>query len=159
MAATPGRAWPAYELPLLLLGAFRGLVDEAHGLLAERGFPDARPVHGFTLQAVGGGATASEVAARLGITKQAAARTIALLEDAGYVARRSDPDDARRVIVTRTARAEAFLVASAEAFAQVVTGWEGQMGRGRLEAMHDGLARVAGAGGRLDLAGWLGPSS
>ncbi len=159
MAGTVDRGWPAYELPLLLLGAFRALVDEAHGRLAEQGFPDARPGHGFALQAVGSGATATEVAARLGVSKQAAARTVALLEEAGYVVRRTDPQDARRAIVTLSARGAALLAASAEAFAEVVDRWEAQVGRGRLEALHEGLTRVAGPGLRLDLAGWIGAGS
>lgn len=156
MTTTRDRTWAAWEMPLLLLGAFRQLVDEAHVLLAGRGYPDARPVHGFTLQAVGSGATASEVAARLGVTKQAAARTIAILEEAGYVARTGDPQDARRVIVARTSRGEGLLTESARAFAEVVGQWEARVGPGRLDALHLTLTRLAGATGRLDLAGWFG---
>jgi DNA-binding MarR family transcriptional regulator len=153
------RTWAAWELPLLLVGAFRSIVDDAHALLAQRGYPDVRPVHGFTLQAIGAGATGSEVAERLGVTKQAAARTIAGLEHAGYVAPRTDEADARRVVVTRTARGEGMLAASALAFGEVVAGWENRIGAARLDGLHASLTTVATSTGRLDLAGWLGPET
>src|SRR5437762_1039413 len=50
-----------FELPLLLFGGFRSIIDELHAELARRGHPDVRPAHGFALQAIGlGGATATE---------------------------------------------------------------------------------------------------
>src|SRR5256885_9978183 len=77
-----------FELPLLLFGGFRSIIDELHAELARRGHPDVRPAHGFALQAIGlGGATAAEAGRRLGISKQAAGKTIDRLEDLGYVHR------------------------------------------------------------------------
>ena len=63
----------SWEVPLLLLGAFRTLIDDAHERLAQRGFRDVRPVHGFTLQALGDGASVTQVAHRLGVSKQRSA--------------------------------------------------------------------------------------
>src|ERR1044072_7117377 len=49
-----------FELPLLLFGGFRSIIDELHAELARRGHPDVRPAHGLALQAVGlGGGSAS----------------------------------------------------------------------------------------------------
>ena len=36
-----------FELPLLLFGGFRSIIDELHAELARRGHPDLRPAHGF----------------------------------------------------------------------------------------------------------------
>ncbi len=70
------------ELALRLLAAFRGLVDELHDRPAAEGHPAARPIHGFALQAIGPqGATAAELGVRLGVSKQAAGKTIDGLED------------------------------------------------------------------------------
>jgi len=67
-----------YELPLLLFGGFRSVIDELHAELARRGHPDMRPGHGFAMQAVGlDGATASELGKRLGVSKQAGGKTAA----------------------------------------------------------------------------------
>src|SRR6201982_2429505 len=85
-----------FELPLLLFGGFRSIVDELHAELARRGHPDVRPAHGFALQAIGlGGATAAETGRRLGISKQAAGKTIDRLEELGYVRRSGDDADRR----------------------------------------------------------------
>src|SRR5215831_21103066 len=81
-------ATSGFELPLLLFGGFRSIVDELHAELARRGHPDLRPAHGFALQAIGlRGATATEAGHRLGISKQAAGKTIERLDELGYVHR------------------------------------------------------------------------
>jgi DNA-binding MarR family transcriptional regulator len=145
-----------WELVLLLLGGFRTLVDEAHALLDERGHAGARPAHGFALQAVGSGATTSQIASRLGVSKQAAAKTVAGLEARGYVARTDDPTDRRRVTVVRTPLGEAFLAASAAAFDDVVRRWRAQAGVD-VDAVATALRRLDLATAvRLDLASWSG---
>ena len=83
---------PGFELPLLLAGTFRELIDGLHTELAERGHGQARPIHGFALQAIGpDGVTVSELGRRLGVTKQAAAKTAAGLEQIGYITRLRAP--------------------------------------------------------------------
>lgn len=146
---------PAWELPLLLLGAFRSLIDQAHALLAERGHPDVRPAFGFTLQAIGEGATASEIGERLGVTKQAAAKTVASLEARGYVDRVSDPHDSRRKTIRPTQRGIALLDDSAEAFGEVVALWAAQSSQADIRHVHATLKHLGLAGSaRLDLGSW-----
>src|SRR5579864_2941553 len=94
-----------FELPLLLFGGFRSIIEELHAELARRGHPDLRPAHGFALQAIGpGGATATEAGRRLGISKQAAGKTIERLEELGYVRRDGDGSDRRQKVVRITPR-------------------------------------------------------
>src|ERR1700710_1706847 len=94
-----------YELPFLLLGAFRSLIDELHVELARRGHELARPVHGVGLQAIGAaGVTVGELGRRLGVSKQAAGKTVAGLVQAGYVTRSRHPDDGRAWVLTRSPR-------------------------------------------------------
>src|ERR1700688_1904466 len=107
---------PAYgfELPLLLFGGFRSIIDELHAELARRGHLDMRPAHGFAMQAIGsGGATATEVGRRLGISKQAAGKTVERLESLGYVQRAGDGADRRRKLVRLTPRGIEALTLSA----------------------------------------------
>ena len=62
---------PGFELPLLLFGGFRALIDALHAELAAQGHPGMRPAHGFAMQAIGlDGATASEVGRLLGISRK-----------------------------------------------------------------------------------------
>lgn len=147
---------PGWRVVLLLAGAFRQGVDALNGKLAEQGYPGARPLHGFALQAIGpDGCTINELGQRLGVSKQAAAKTATGLEDAGYVARRSVPGDRRAVLLQRTERAEEFLAASALGFEQVVDRWRRQLGADRFDAMVEALTVVADDLPIGDLPGWL----
>src|ERR1700693_3013024 len=85
------------DLALLLLGGFRSLVDGAIVELARRGYEDVRPVHDFAMRAIAAGAgNASDLGRRLSVSKQAAANTIAVLQERGYVESDAPPLDARR---------------------------------------------------------------
>ena len=145
------------ELALRLLAAFRGLVDDLHAELAGRGHAEARPLHGFALQAVGPtGATAVELGERLGVSKQAAGKTIDALEERGYVRRDADPADARRKIVTVTPRGHELLALSAEIFERLRARRAEQVGDAMpaFEAALRTLAPDVAIG--LDSPGWFG---
>jgi DNA-binding MarR family transcriptional regulator len=147
-----------YELPLLLLAGFRAVIDEAHEELAARGHPELRPAHGFAMQAIGTfGATAADVGRRLGVSKQAAGKTIDRLADLGYVERGEAPADRRRKLVRLTPRGTEALALSAAAFEHVRARWSGLLGDGRVAALEADLRAVTpGQAFRLDIPGWLG---
>ncbi|HEY1616150.1 MAG TPA: MarR family transcriptional regulator [Streptosporangiaceae bacterium] len=133
-----------FELPLLLVGAFRSLIDELHRTLAEGGHRDARPVHGFALQAIGAhGITTSELGRHLGVSKQAAAKTALSLERAGYVCREPDPEDGRAVRLLRTARGTEMLALSAVFFEAYRARLIDTLGAHRLAELEDGLEQIA----------------
>jgi DNA-binding MarR family transcriptional regulator len=147
-----------FELPILLARAFRGLIDQLHAELSQRGHPDARPIHGFALQAIGAeGTTVSELGRRLGVSKQAAAKTAASLESVGYASRVPDPRDARATKLIPTARGTDMLALSAEIFERLRADWVRQLGEARVAALEDDLESVVGSRGpRLgDFPGWL----
>jgi DNA-binding MarR family transcriptional regulator len=149
---------PGFELPLRLLLGFRTLIDGVHAELARQGHPDLRPMHGFVLQAVGlDGTTAVDLGRRLGISKQAAGKTIDSLERLGYLERAADPGDARRKIVRLTGRALDALAVSAATFDELRARWAQALGRDRLRALEADLRKVTGADiFRLDVPGWFG---
>ena len=102
-----------WVLGVRLLLASRALFDELHRRLSAAGHDGLRPAHGFLFQAVGThGATASEIAVRLGVTKQAARLMVDELADLGYVERSRDVRDARRRPVLLTARGQDALASS-----------------------------------------------
>jgi DNA-binding MarR family transcriptional regulator len=158
MAADQPAETAGYELPLLLFAAFRGIIDELHARLAREGHPDVRPAYGFAMQAIGlDGATATEVARSLGISKQAAGKTIDRLAELGYAERLDDPADGRRKLVRLTPRGTDSLVRSAAIFAELRDGWARQLGPQRLHELEADLRTVVPPGGfRLDAAGWFG---
>lgn len=147
-----------FELPLLLVGAFRSLIDELHRWLAEGGHREARPVHGFALQAIGPhGCTTSELGRQLGVSKQAAAKTVTALEQVGYVCREPDPEDGRAVRVLRTPRGEEMLALSAVFFETYRARLAEVLGPRRLAELEDGLEQMAAPSkDRLrSFPGWL----
>ena len=147
-----------FELPLLLFGGFRSIIDELHAELARRGHPDLRPAHGFALQAIGPtGATATETGHRLGITKQAAGKTIDRLAELGYVHKADDDTDRRRKLVRITPRGLDALAMSAAIFDDIRSRWAAALGPDRLSALEAGLrTMVPGETYRLDVPGWFG---
>jgi DNA-binding MarR family transcriptional regulator len=156
--STDQRATPGFELPLLLFAGFRSVIDELHAELAKRGHPDMRPAHGFAMQAIGlGGATATDLGKRLGISKQAAGKTVERLEELGYVQRAGDDKDRRRKMVRLTPRGVSALTLSAMIFGDIRARWEGVLGAARLAEMETDLRAMApDETFRLDVPGWFG---
>ncbi|WP_328612367.1 MarR family winged helix-turn-helix transcriptional regulator [Amycolatopsis sp. NBC_00345] len=152
------RDTPGFELPLLLFGGFRTIVDRLHAELARQGHPGVRPAHGFAMQAIGlDGATASELGRRLGVSKQAAGKTVDRLAQLGYAERADDPADARRKIVRLTPRGLDSLRRSAAIFDELRAEWVRALGAERVRAIEADLRAVVPADGfRVDVAGWFG---
>ncbi|MFP8942829.1 MarR family winged helix-turn-helix transcriptional regulator [Streptomyces fenghuangensis] len=131
------------ELTYLLGMAFQLLLNEFNQRLAEVGHGDLRPVHGLAFQALGRrGATSSELAERLGVTKQAAGQIVDDLERRGYLRREPHPAGGRRRLVVLTDRAHDHLAAAGEALHEL----EGGLAE-RLGAQSGDMARL-----RVDLA-------
>jgi DNA-binding MarR family transcriptional regulator len=145
------------DLAQLLLGGFRSLVDAAIVELANHGHRDVRPVHEFAMRAIAAGAdSASELGRRLSVSKQAAAKTIAVLQDRGYVARNPDPADARRKSLRVTALGFDVLRQGEAIFDQLRHRWEQQIGRAQLESLEENLTALVGAmPERFDTLGWI----
>jgi DNA-binding MarR family transcriptional regulator len=157
-SASAGAAAAGYELPLLLLGGFQAIIDELHDELARRGHPGMRPAHGFAMQAIGlRGATATEVGRRLGISKQAAGKTIERLEALGYATRATGDADRRRKLARLTPRGLDALGQSAAIFNDIRDRWVAALGPGHVGDLEASLRQmVPGGPFRLDIAGWLG---
>lgn len=158
VSTSGGAGGPGYELPLLLLAGFRAVIDEAHEELAARGHPGLRPAHGFAMQAIGVfGATAADVGRRLGVSKQAAGKTVDRLVELGYAERGGEAADRRRKLVRLTPRGTEALALSAQAFGNVRDRWADLLGAERVAAIEDSLRAVTpGQPLRLDIHGWLG---
>ncbi|GGT21289.1 MarR family transcriptional regulator [Nonomuraea spiralis] len=148
---------PGFELPLRLLLAFRVLIDELHAELAKQGHPDMRPMHGFVMQAIGTrGTTAVELGRALGVSKQAAGKTVEALERVGYVERTRDTADTRRKIVRLTPYGVDALDRSARIFDDLRAQWAAELGEDRLRALESDLRRMTPANlWRLDTPGWF----
>ncbi|MGE3285847.1 MAG: MarR family winged helix-turn-helix transcriptional regulator [Pseudonocardia sp.] len=145
---TPG----GQPLARLFAIGFRDLVDGLHERLAMRGWHDVRRSYGFVLLAArGDGAQVGEIAALLGVTKQAASKLVAAMEEAGYVRRVVDPADGRARTVALTSRGLRLLDAVEEIYVELEGQWAAVLGADRVEALRADLETVLrrGHGGRL----------
>ncbi len=145
------------DLALLLLAGFRTLADQATAELAHRGYEDVRPVHDFALRAIISGAdSASELGRRMSVTKQAAAKTLTVLEERRYVTREPDPTDRRRTRIRVTDRGLAMLQAGETIFDELREQWEQQVGTASLSSLEETLRELLGDKTiRLDSPGWI----
>jgi len=109
------------------------------------------------MRAIAAGAdSAAELGRRLSVSKQAAAKTIALLQERGYVARDPDPIDARRKRLQVTALGFDMLRQGEAIFDQLRNRWEQQIGRAQLESLEANLKALIGAvPERFDTLGWI----
>ena len=133
------------ELALLLLGGFRIMVDTATAELLKRGYAELRPAQEFALRAIAAGATnASELARRLSVSKQAAAKTIAVLEANGLVERRNDPVDWRSKLLMVTPMGFESMQQGEAILDALRSQWAEKIGPAELDRLEASLAALVG---------------
>lgn len=131
------------ELTFLLGLAFQLVLQEFVRRTDAAGYGDLRPVHGMVFQALrGGGATSTELAERLGVTKQAAGQIVDDLEHRGYLRREPHPEGGRRRLVVLTERAAEHLTVAGDILHRL----EARLGRDAdLDGLRQELAKVVRA--------------
>jgi DNA-binding MarR family transcriptional regulator len=112
--------------------------------LHERGFTDLEPAHLNVFQYPGPqGAKPSELAARLGMSKQALNYLLGELERLGYIERQPDPDDRRSKRIALTPRAVAAIGVIRDAVDELETAWANQLGSRRFAQLRDLLLELS----------------
>lgn len=138
MDSTPGA-----RLATLLNQTFQSLVASVVAELERQGHPGVTATLEFAVVAIREGASdASALGRALGVSKQAAAKTIATLESLGYVSREADPADARRKRLTVSERGEAMTVIGASAFDELRRGWIESIGAEEVEHAERALSAL-----------------
>ncbi|MFL5717698.1 MAG: MarR family winged helix-turn-helix transcriptional regulator [Chloroflexota bacterium] len=122
--------------PPPLIGALlRMPLDAVHRVMIEalhaRGFTDVTPAHLPVLRWPGpDGRRPVELAAQVGMTKQAMNYLLGQLETLGYLERRVDPDDVRSRRVHLTGRGRDIPGVIRGAIGELERDWESRMGSG-----------------------------
>lgn len=128
----------------LLFKAARLLNEEALARVAARpGRPALRPAHTSLFPHLDlEGTRIVDLAARVGVTKQAVSQLVAELEAMGVVTREPDPEDgrARRVVLTELGRAGFF--DGLAVLGELERELEAELGARRLADLHATLARL-----------------
>ncbi|MFK0152668.1 MarR family winged helix-turn-helix transcriptional regulator [Streptomyces sp. NPDC090499] len=134
----------AMALSAALLAAAGELTRRINDGVVARGFEGMRPAHGFAFARLApGGATVTELAVHLGVTKQAASQLVDEIVRRGYAERRPHPGDARARLVVLTERGWACTRAAEEAAAEVVRDWGEVLGEREVRVLRECLARIA----------------
>lgn len=134
----------AMALSAALLAAAGELTQRIHEGVVARGFEGLRPAHGFAFTRLApDGATVTELAAHLGVTKQAASQLVEELVRKGYVERHPHPGDARARLVVLTERGWACTRAAEESAAEAVRPWAELLGEGEVGVLRERLLRIA----------------
>ena len=129
------------ELTFLLGISFQLVLAEFTRRLDAAGHGDVRPVHGMIFQILyGDGATSSELAEHLGVTKQASGQLVADLEKRGYVRREDHPRGGRRRLIILTDKALAHLEAAGAILHQLESEIAARAGDDTLLALRTELA-------------------
>ncbi|MGX1547966.1 MarR family winged helix-turn-helix transcriptional regulator [Streptomyces adustus] len=133
----------ALALAAALLAAAGDLTRRVNDGVVARGF-EGRPAYGFAFARLApDGATVTDLAVHLGVTKQAASQLVDEIVRKGYAERRPHPGDARARLVVLTERGWACTRAAEEAIAEIVQGWAGVLGESEVGVLRDHLARIA----------------
>jgi DNA-binding MarR family transcriptional regulator len=106
----------------------RQMIERLH----EHGFADIDPAHLIVLRYPGPqGERPSDLAAQLGVSKQALNYQLGQLERRGYLERRPDPDDqrSRRIVLTQRGIAAGHVIR--DAVAELETLWARELGEQR----------------------------
>ncbi len=111
--------------------------------LHERGFDDVDAAHLNVFQYPGPqGARPSELAARLGVSKQALNYLLSELERLDYIERRPDTDDLRSKRVALTRRGTSAIGVIRDAVGEMETAWAQQLGPKRFAQLRNLLLEI-----------------
>ena len=134
---------PPVPLARLLVIAYRQLIDGLHERLRERGWTDVRESYGFVLLATRGApTTTTDLAALLGVSKQATSKLLDAMEASGYVMRSVDPDDARVKVVELAPRGHQLLAVVEQVYAELEGEWASTIGAAGIEQIRGDLTEV-----------------
>ena len=131
-------------LSATLLAVAGELTQRINEGVVARGFEGVRPAHGFAFARLApDGATVTDLAVHLGVTKQAASQLVDEIVRKGYAERRPHPVDARARLIVLTEQGWACTRAAEEAAAEVVQGWSEVLGEAEVRALGGRLGRIA----------------
>jgi DNA-binding MarR family transcriptional regulator len=131
----------------MLRSAWTELIDEVFEQLVSAGFDDLRPVHRPILRdLLVSNLRPSELAARLGLSKQAANDLVREVEAKGYITLESDPDDGRAKRIVATDRGWQAGETAQQSSNAVGRRWAELVGHERYAVFEEVLREIVAAG-------------
>ncbi len=125
--------------------AFYWTDEGLQNFLSAKGWPHITRAQSIVFVNIGEGITRpSEIAARVGVSRQAIHQTLSELVELGYMKLVPDPDDGRAKIIKLTARGERLGHDAVESLCQIEQALAQRIGAKNVKAMKAALARPWG---------------
>ncbi len=135
---------PPPSVVALLRMAWEDAITEVHDSLVDAGFEDIRPAYRIVLRDVlTAGLRPTELAARIGLSKQAANDLLREFEANGYITLVPDPEDGRAKRIQATARGTALVQTASRVSGDIAGRWEAEVGEQRFAHFEEVLRQVA----------------
>ncbi|GMR03139.1 MAG: winged helix DNA-binding protein [Acidimicrobiia bacterium] len=127
-------------LARLLLDRFRWADLALRSRLTALGRPEMTPAQSLVFASIDPeGTRSTELARRIGVTRQAVHQTIGELVDIGLLELIADPSDGRAKLVVVTHEGERTIAAARSAFAEIESGLRARIGVQHITAMRSAL--------------------
>ena len=136
------------DFALLVVGASRPVAERLNAAVAAAGIEDMRAPYGFVIRALHGAPVGlTELAERLGVTKQAAIKVVDEMEARGFLTREPHPGDRRAKVLALTAKGERVRAAALRESTKMERELRGELGDADVDAFRRVLERfTAGEG-------------
>lgn len=131
------------DLGILLGLAYQAFTDELRADLYARGFTDLGSAYGYVFRALADDTLRlSDLAKRLGMSNQGAAKIIDEMHARGYVTRGPDPDDGRAKALLLAPRGRAALAAARRFHAKYERRLREMSGESDVDVLREQLERI-----------------
>jgi DNA-binding MarR family transcriptional regulator len=130
------------DFALLVVAAARPVAERLNAAVARAGIDDVRSPYGFVVRALAREPLRlTELADRLGVTKQAAIKVVDEMEAREFLERRPHPDDRRAKVLVLTAKGEAMRAAALAESRELERELREELGDADVDALRRVLAR------------------
>ncbi len=135
---------PPPSLVALLRTTWEDATEEIHRALVAAGFTDIRKAHRTVLRdLLTAGLRPTELAGRMGVSKQAANDVLREFEAGGYITLARDPDDGRAKRIVATERGAALVRTASQTSAAIIGRWTDRVGPERFAEFETVLREIA----------------
>jgi DNA-binding MarR family transcriptional regulator len=144
---------PRPDLAILLTAAGRAVADRLLDAMHAARLDEVRSNHGFVIRAIAdGGLTLTQLATRLGTTKQAAQKVVDDMERRGLVERAPDQHDRRAKTIRLTKRGQKVRSTALAASKRMEADLRDELGNATVDAARQALEHFVDRNGGLEEA-------
>jgi DNA-binding MarR family transcriptional regulator len=142
---------PEPDFAILVVGATRHVAERLNAAVAQAGIDGMRSPYGYVIRALAAAPLGlTELAERLGVTKQAAIKVVDEMQARGFVTRQPHPGDRRAKVLVLTGKGAAVRAAALEESRRMEAELRAELGDADVDALRRVLLRFAERHGGAD---------